>query len=50
MLRFESLDGLVVLDEILRIPELFPILRVLADQKSKTRKFLILSSASPGLL
>lgn len=45
-----SIEGLIVLDEIQRMPELFSVLRVLADRsKSKTR-FLILGSASPGLI
>lgn len=42
--------GLVVLDEIQRIPELFPLLRVLADETGSPRKFLILGSASPELI
>ena len=31
MLALQSLSGLIVIDEIQRSPELFPILRVLAD-------------------
>ncbi len=46
----ESLDGLVVIDEVQRRPELFPVLRVLADAKRPGRRFLILGSASPELL
>jgi predicted AAA+ superfamily ATPase len=42
--------GLVILDEIQRIPELFPLLRVLADEPISPRKFLILGSASPELI
>jgi predicted AAA+ superfamily ATPase len=42
--------GLVILDEIQRIPELFPLLRVLADEPDSPRKFLILGSASPELV
>lgn len=42
--------GLVILDEIQRIPELFPLLRVLADEADSGRKFLILGSASPELV
>ncbi len=42
--------GLVILDEIQRIPELFPLLRVLADEAESGRKFLILGSASPELV
>jgi len=49
MLQLESNEGLIVLDEVQRIPALFPILRVLADKTSENRKFLILGSASPNL-
>jgi len=42
--------GLVILDEIQRIPELFPLLRVLADESDSPRKFMILGSASPELV
>src|ERR1700733_638346 len=44
------LKGLVVIDEIQRRPELFPLLRVLADRKPTPARFLILGSASPELL
>jgi hypothetical protein len=44
------LRGLVVIDEIQRRPELFPLLRVLADRKPLPARFLILGSASPDLL
>ncbi|HJD66005.1 MAG TPA: ATP-binding protein [Rickettsia endosymbiont of Bembidion nr. Transversale] len=44
----DPLDGLIVIDEIQRQPELFPYLRVLADYSNK--KFLILGSASGELL
>lgn len=44
------LKGLVVIDEIQRRPDLFPLLRVLADRKPLPARFLILGSASPGLL
>ncbi|MEP7012111.1 MAG: ATP-binding protein [Acidobacteriota bacterium] len=50
MLVLEPLRGLVVLDEIQRRPELFPILRVLADRPGKPARFLVLGSASPELL
>jgi len=46
----ESLDGLIVLDEIQRAPDLFTVLRVLADQKRPGRRFLILGSASRELI
>jgi hypothetical protein len=45
-----DLNGLVVIDEIQRRPELFPILRVLADRDPLPAHFLILGSASPALL
>ena len=45
-----DLTGLVVIDEIQRRPELFPVLRVLADRKPLPARFLILGSASPDLL
>jgi uncharacterized protein len=45
-----DLNGLVVIDDIQRRPELFPILRVLADRDPLPARFLILGSASPALL
>jgi len=45
-----KLKGLVVIDEVQRRPELFPLLRVLADRTPLPAKFLILGSASPDLL
>lgn len=45
-----SLKGLVVIDEVQRRPDLFPILRVLIDRPDNTAQFLILGSASPDLL
>jgi predicted AAA+ superfamily ATPase len=50
MLALEPLRGLVVLDEIQRTPELFPVLRVLADRPKGTARFLVLGSAGPQLL
>ncbi len=44
------LRGLVVIDEIQRRPDLFPLLRVLADRRPLPARFLILGSASPDLL
>lgn len=49
LLALEELKGLVVIDEIQRRPELFPILRVLVDRSPKTR-YLILGSASRDLI
>jgi predicted AAA+ superfamily ATPase len=50
MLTLEPLRGLVVMDEIQRRPELFPVLRVLADRPRRPARFLVLGSASPQLL
>ena len=50
MLALESLRGLIVLDEVQRKPELFPILRVLMDRVGSPAKFLLLGSASPFLV
>ena len=44
------LDGLVVLDEIQRMPRLFTTLRVLADRPDARSRFLILGSVSPDLV
>jgi uncharacterized protein len=41
---------LIVIDEIQRRPELFPVLRVLVDRKERQQKFLILGSASRDLI
>lgn len=49
-LTLEPLRGLVILDEIQRRPELFPLLRVLADRRPIDTRFLVLGSASPELL
>jgi len=48
--ELEGLRGLVVIDEVQRRPELFPVLRVLADRPRARARFLILGSASPALL
>lgn len=50
MLALERLTGLVVIDEVQRLPELFPVLRVLADRPDQSARFLLLGSASPVLL
>lgn len=50
MLALERIRGLVVIDEVQRHPELFPVLRVLADRRPKLARFLVLGSASPELL
>ena len=46
----ERLDGLVVLDEVQRKPELFSLLRVLADRQPVKARFLLTGSASPELV
>jgi hypothetical protein len=49
-LSLADLRGLVVIDEVQRRPDLFPFLRVLADRRPVTTRFLVLGSASPELL
>ena len=46
----QDLEGLIIIDEIQRLPELFPLLRVLIDRKHKKQQFLILGSASRDLI
>ena len=47
-LVFQRLSGLIIIDEIQRIPELFTVIRVMVDHYDK--KFLILGSASQELI
>jgi predicted AAA+ superfamily ATPase len=49
-LTLAPLSGLVVIDEIQRQPELFTVLRPLADRPRSRARFLILGSASPDLV
>jgi predicted AAA+ superfamily ATPase len=49
-LMLASLTGLVVLDEIQVMPELFQVLRVLVDRPENQARFLILGSASPDII
>jgi hypothetical protein len=49
-LTLTPLKGLVIIDEIQQQPELFTILRPLADRLRPKTKFLILGSASPHLV
>ena len=49
-LELRPLRGLVVLDEIQRLPEVFPLLRALVDRPRTPARFLVLGSASPALL
>jgi predicted AAA+ superfamily ATPase len=48
-LALEPLDGLIVLDEVQRAPELFPALRVFVD-RHPDRRVLVLGSAAPDML
>ena len=43
-------DSLVIIDEIQRRPDLFPVMRSLIDEQRRPGRFLILGSASPTLL
>ncbi len=49
-LALDDRSGLVVIDEIQRMPELFDILRVLVDRRPANGLFLILGSASPRIV
>lgn len=49
-LAMEHLEGLIVIDEIQRAPELFNVLRVLSDRPDMRARWLILGSASPGIV
>jgi len=49
MTALDPLRGLVVVDEVQRRPDLFPILRVLTDRREAPARFLILGSASGDL-
>ncbi|WP_421825686.1 ATP-binding protein [Larkinella sp.] len=46
----QHFDKCVVLDEIQRMPDLFPLLRALIDQKREPARYLLLGSASPELI
>lgn len=49
-LALSKTEGLIIIDEIQRQKELFPLLRVLIDEPGKKRSWLILGSASHELL
>ncbi|GAB5559832.1 MAG: hypothetical protein SynsKO_14790 [Synoicihabitans sp.] len=49
-LTLKPLEGLIILDEMQRMPELLPVLRVLADREPNPARFLLLGSASPDLI
>lgn len=46
----QHLDKCVIIDEIQRLPKLFPLLRALVDLDRKPGRYLILVSASPSLV
>ncbi len=50
MTALQDLEGLVVIDEIQRLPKLFELLRVLVDRPAGAARFLVLGSASPKLV
>jgi len=50
LLALKPLKGLIVIDEIQRRPDLFPILRFLVDQENLDQQYLILGSASRHLI
>lgn len=50
VLALKNLEGLVIIDEVQKIPDIFQVLRVLADRPTKKTRFLILGSATPELL
>jgi len=50
MTALAGLRGVVVIDEVQRRPDLFPVLRVLADRTPLPARFLVLGGASPDLL
>lgn len=50
MTTLEPLRGLVVIDEVQRMPQLFEVLRVLADRPRTPARFLILGSADTRLV
>lgn len=43
-------DKLIIIDEIQRMPELFPLLRSIIDKNRRNGRFILLGSASPELL
>lgn len=50
MTALEPLEGVVVIDEVQRRPDLFPVIRVLSDRQPLPARFLILGSAAPHAL
>jgi len=50
MMALSPLVGTVVIDQVQRRPDLFPVLRVLVDRADTATRFLVLGSASPPAL
>jgi predicted AAA+ superfamily ATPase len=50
LLTLSQLNGLIVIDEIQKVPDLFQTLRVLIDNKNLNQHYLILGSASRDLI
>lgn len=48
-LALEPLSGLIIIDEVQRVPDLFPLIRHLVDTR-KDQRYLILGSASRDLI
>ena len=46
----DNKDKMIVLDEIQRMSELFPVLRSVIDQKREAGRFIILGSANPVIM
>jgi len=45
-----NIDKCIIIDEIQHMPELFPLLRSVIDAKKEPGRFIILGSASPGIM
>ena len=50
MTALEKLSGLIVIDEVQRMPALFELVRVLVDRPGNETRFLLLGSASPNIV
>lgn len=50
MMALKALKGLIVIDEVQRYPDIFPIIRVLADRPKTPARFIVLGSASAEFL
>jgi hypothetical protein len=50
LLALRAERGLVVIDEVHRLPDMFRTMRVIVDEPGNSRRFLVLGSAAPELL